>query len=157
VGKVITFCIAGFLIAYYAFTSGIIFELTKSETTEQLDVPYSIALSNERTRIVGVYGNNDDIDCARWLVEESDLSLSIYTDYCGTSLLLDLSEGNRPTYHESIGSYYLFLTSWSTEHNKMVFGWFEGLREYKPLPDLSNAMEVFRRGDAVVYTCEVGD
>ena len=156
-GKVITFCIAGFLIAYYAFTSGIIFELTKSETTEQLDVPYSIALSNERTRIVGVYANNDDMDCARWLVEESDLSLSVYTDYCGTSLIMDLSEGNRPTYYESVGSYYLFLTSWSTEHNKMVFGWFEGLREYKPLPDLSNATEVFRRGNAVVYIYEVGD
>ena len=156
-GKVITFCIAGFLIAYYAFTSGIIFELTKSETTEQLDVPYSIALSNERTRIVGVYGNNDDIDSARWLIEETDPSSPIYTDYCGLSLILDIEEIRRVFHEEPEGEYYLFLTSWSTEHNKMVFGWFEGLREYKPLPDLSNATEVFRRGNAVVYICEVGD
>jgi len=157
VGKVITFCIAGFLIAYYAFTSGAVFELTKSEATGRLDVPYSIALSNERTRIVGVSSNNDDIDCARWLIEEANPSLPIYTDYCGLSLIMDLSEIRRVFYEEPEGEYYLFLTSWSTEHNKMVFGWFEGLREYEPLPDLSNATEVFGRGNAVVYICEVGD
>ncbi|MBA7498652.1 hypothetical protein ES704_01389 [subsurface metagenome] len=156
-GKVITFCIAGFLIAYYAFTSGAVFELTKSEATERLDVPYSIALSNERTRIIGVYDNNDDTDCARWLVEEADPSTPVYVDYCSVSLIMDLSETRRATYEEPKEKHYLFLTSWSTEHKKMVFGWFEGLREYEPLPDLSNATEVFRRGSAVVYICEVGD
>jgi len=156
-GKVITFCIVGFLIAYYAFTSGAVFELTKSEVTERLDVPYSIALSNEKTRIVGVYGNNDDTDCARWLTEETDPSILIYADYCGTSLIMDLSETRGCSYEEPRRDHYLFLTSWNTEHKKMVYGWFEGLREYEPLPDLSNAIEVFRRGDAVVYTCEVGD
>lgn len=155
--KIITFCIVGFLIAYYAFTSGAIFELTRNKTTEQLDVPYSIALSNEKTRIVGVYSNNDDTDCARWLIEETNPSLPIYTDYCGLSLILDLDELRRVFYEEPEEEYYLFLTSWSTEHNKMVFGWFEGLREYKPLSDLSNTIEVFRRGSAVVYMCEVGD
>lgn len=155
--KVITFCIAGFLIAYYAFTSGAVFELTRSEVTEQLDVPYSIALSNERTRIVGVYGNDNDTDCARWLVEETDLSIPIHTDYCGISLIMDLSDIHRGIYGGPESKHYLFLTSWSTEHKKMVFGWYEGSRKYEPLPDLSNATEVFRRGDAVVYICEVDD
>jgi len=97
-GKVVTLSIIGFLIAYYAFTSGAIFELTKSEATEQLDIPYSIALSNERTRIVGVYGNDDDTACARWLVEETNPSVPIHTDYCGISLIMDLNEGSRSTY-----------------------------------------------------------
>jgi len=157
VGKVITFCIVGFLIAYYAFTSGAVFELTKSEATERLDIPYSIALSNERTRIVGVYKNDDDIACARWLVEKTDPSIPVYVDYCGISLIMDLSETRWRTYEEPEGNHYLFLTSWSTEYKKMVFGWFEGLREYEPLPDLSNAVEVFRRGNAVIYIREGDD
>lgn len=138
------------LLIYFAFTSGFIFEMTKCKDVETLVTPYSITLSNYRIGLIGV-NNNDDIACAKWLVEETDPTTIIHTDYFGTSLIMDLSNTGRHTYIEPEGYHYLFLTSWSTENQEMVQGWFEGRRSYESLPDLSNAREAHREGNAVVY------
>ena len=155
-GKTVTICLLAVLLDYYAFTSGLVFELTKSEAVGQLDTPYSIALSNERIRLVGV-SNEDDLACAKWVVEETDSSIPILTDYCGISLIIDHSDAGRHVVEKPEGEYYIFLTTWNTQQGEMVQGWFEGLREYTPLPDLDEATVVYQRGDAVVYEVKGGE
>ena len=38
--------LSGILIVYFVFTSGLVFELTKSESTDKLETPYSSRLSS---------------------------------------------------------------------------------------------------------------
>lgn len=141
--------IVSFVLCYYLFTSGMVFELTKAEMRQGHDTPYSIALSNERVRIVGV-SNNDDINCVKWVVENTPSGIQVYIDYTGTSLLIGIGVWKFVT-SQPEGQHYILLNTWNVENDKMVWGWFEGLREYTPLPDLNNATEVYRSGKAVVY------
>jgi len=136
------------LLAYFVFTSGLIFEVTKCQTTGSINVPYSLALSTERTGILGVY-NVDDVACAEWLIENKG-ELPLVADYNGCALLIGFHFWFEPM-PQFAGAYHLFLTTWNTQHKKMVVGSQPGLRRYNPLPNLDGATEVFRSGDAVVY------
>jgi hypothetical protein len=69
----------GILLAYFIFTSGLVYEATGSEVTDKFIVPYSAALSGERTGLFGVY-SEDDIKCAEWLAYESDSNIPIVGD-----------------------------------------------------------------------------
>ena len=134
-------------LAYFAMTSGLVFEVAKCQSTGSINVPYSIVLSGERTGILGIY-NTNDVACARWLAENGK-ELPIVADYNGFALLMDFYFRNTPP--KSANAYYLFLTTWNTQHQKMVIGSQPGLRTYDPLPNLEGATEVFRKGDAIVY------
>jgi hypothetical protein len=78
--------------------------------------------------------------------------LPIFTDYNGVNILVEYSdEYGRMVQHQPDGGHYLFLTSWNTRHGRMV-GWAgSNLRGYLPLPDLTDAVELYRKGDSVVY------
>ncbi len=135
------------LLAYFAMTSGLVFEAVKRQSTSSINVPYTLALSGERTGILGVY-NADDVASAMWLAENVG-ELPFVADYNGMALLMGLRFWNVPP--KSADAYYIFLTTWNTQHGKMVVGSGPGLREYESLPNLENAIEVFRKEDAVVY------
>ena len=85
-------------------------------------------------------------------MQETDSSIPIFTDYTGTSLILDHSDTGRNTALLPEVPHYVMLLTWNVENNKMVFGWYEGLREYAPIPDLSDAVEVYRSGKAVILS-----
>lgn len=147
----ITICIL--LLVYFMFTSGLVFEESYGEMEGKIDLPYTLALSGERTGIVGIF-NDDDVACAKWLADKYG-ALPIQADYNGYRLLLGCIhelEGFAPPAPGS--EHYLFLTSWNVKHQLMVIGVCPGLRRYEPLPDLDGAVEAFRRGDAVVYFVE---
>ena len=144
----ITICVL--LLAYFVMTSGLVFEVTKSQSTGSINVPYTLALSSERTGILVVY-NADDVASAKWLAKNAK-EIPIVADYNGFALLMDFYFRSVPP--KPVNAYYIFLTTWNTQHEKMVVGSGPGLRGYEPLPDLSNAKEVFRKGDAVVYHVE---
>jgi hypothetical protein len=77
--KIAIWITTAILLAYFVFTSGLVYETTGSEVTDRLIVPYSAALSGERTGLFGVY-TEDDIRCAEWLAYESDTSIPIVGD-----------------------------------------------------------------------------
>ena len=146
--KRIAIITASIILGYYLFTSGLIFELTESTKMDSLDTPYSIAFSNDRIGFVGIF-NEDDIKCAEWLAYNTEGE--IWVDYSGMSLMIDYTEYTRGTYIQPKKPHYLLLHTWNNLNKKMVYGWFEGAREYFELPELSDYDEVFRSGDAVVY------
>ena len=147
-----------FLLVYYLFTSGFVFESSGTRALERMDIPYSVAFSNYRARIVGVY-NDDDLDCAWWLydymlkTEYAGNDDWILVDYCGASLILGTSGMGRLLYvaPEDKDRYYILLTTWNVENQMYVQGWFEGTRSYEPLPDLSNARLIYKKGKAEIY------
>lgn len=162
--------IASLLLVYYLFTSGLIFKLNTVQGISSVETPYSFALSSEDTGIVGVY-TEDDIRCARWLVEESDQSVPIVADVNGHLLLrsiipdeqrimwgrmTNIYEGAvRGTYFSDIERYkkcYIFVTLWNNSHGTYIEGGQlgAGLRVSNPLPSFEYE-EAYRSGKAVAY------
>jgi uncharacterized membrane protein len=152
--------ILGVIIAgYFLFTSGLVFELTKSESINKLDIPYS-AISGDRTGIVGTFYTENDIDCAKWLAANTDNTSNIYADINGQLLL----SGYIEPYTQIVEVFsfkiffeepcYIFLTEWNVEHCKMVWHTGQaGLREYREIPCdiLSKKQIVYQQGKAVIF------
>jgi len=146
------YVICGLLILFFIFTSGLVFELTKSKAIDHVDMPYTVALSAERTGILGIFNDNDAF-CAYWLGNQSDKSIVIYGGYNAISLVMDYSK-DFPRFKntdEPRETHYVFLTTWNVEHNVLVLGSTPALRVYRPLPDLSHAQLVCWSGKAKVY------
>lgn len=144
--------LVGLIIAYYLFTSGFVFHLVKSDVpTSSVEIPYSIAYSGNEG-IVGFY-NQDDIDCAKWLVENRN-GMDVLVSYVGTYLPLEFEDWLEQ-YKESpkllTKPYLIYITTQDIELNKWVLGTGVGMRSYNPLPDVSGLEELHRNGKAVVY------
>jgi uncharacterized membrane protein len=168
--------ITSILLAYYLFTSGLIFKLNTVQGISSVETPYSFALSSEDTGIVGVY-TEDDIRCAKWLVKESNQDITILSDINGHGLLLSMIRndkrvlwGDNPNFYEGAtrGAYfsdlehynkcYIFVTSWNTRHQIYIEGGQlgAGLRISNPLPEF-DYKEVYRSGKAIVYLKEINE
>ena len=139
------------LAAYFAFTSGVVAEVTGNTHTERIDVPISVALRPE-ANIMGLFTDND-IKAAEWLAANDPISV-VYTDLNGHTLLLGYTpECGFWEKEPNIGhDYYLFLLEWNHEHRKMAFGTSPALRWYTPsLPSNAGGTLVFRSGNAEIY------
>jgi uncharacterized membrane protein len=155
------------LVIYFIFTSGLVYETTKSTVYERIDTPYSYALSYERTGITGVY-NQDDINCAKWLAYESE-KLPVVTDMNTLRLMFNfIDHYPRLFYIDQYyrqyeitslisGKYYIFLDTWNIEHKTLVYNFDvsypAGLRRTLELPDYDLTV-AYQSGKAVVL---IGD
>lgn len=153
-----------FLILYFLFTSGFIFEVTKSQSIDKFDIPYSLNFSGYRTGVVGLF-STDDIKAAEWLATHSDKSLKIATDYNGRTLMTGyvlvvprLSDENYTLPELSDLSYfgnhfYLVKTSWMTRTGRYIEARGIGLRKALPLPSFEDydLKIVYESGDTLVY------
>jgi uncharacterized membrane protein len=149
------------LLLYLAFTSGLVFEFTQSNG-DSMDIPFSYALSAERTGLTGVY-SEDDLICARWIAEKSDQSKMITADQNGYALLLDYMHCYPrqlfPGTLRYIDLYnlppnvYVFMTTWNTVNQKTVLATNVGTRTVKHMPNLCScyAKVVFKSGLSTVY------
>lgn len=150
--------LSAILLVYFVFTSGLVFEVTKSEVIGSMDVPYNFALSAERTGIVGVFTENDR-KCAEWLMTNTDGKSPIYADINGFLLLTGYIEPYTQLEEPIAGkvemqdSGYIFLTEWNIRHNEMVLHSGQpGMRICTPLPELIKEKRIiYQSGLAVVY------
>jgi uncharacterized membrane protein len=154
---------AGLLLVYFVFTSGMVYEFRGDNITDKLIVPYSIALSGERTGLIGVY-TEDDIRCAEWIADNG--AFPVAGDYNSSALLMGfgfpidiyrmssgiVQENANGAVGEPLDHCYIFITSWNVEQHKMIVGNLgAGLRTIEDIPDTSNWQEVFRSGQSAVY------
>jgi uncharacterized membrane protein len=152
-------------IMYYVFASGIVFEVTKVSSLDKFDVPFSHALSAERLGSAGIY-TQDDLNCAKWLAEKSDVNLRILGDQNAGALISSYMYYYPRMLNDTSGSnsfpiltnspYYLFLTDWNYRNHKyvVVASMGTGLRRIISFPDLTNAVEVYSSGNSRVYLME---
>jgi uncharacterized membrane protein len=152
------------LLIYFVFTSGIAFKIGGNEMINNLDIPYSFALSSQETGAVGVF-TEDDIECAEWLSNNSCKILPIVSDINGHLLLRSLMDDESRIITDRGGIYfserenfdrcYIFVTTWNTVNQRFLEGarLGAGLRGSYDLPILDYE-EVYRRGQSIVYLKE---
>jgi uncharacterized membrane protein len=87
---------------YFAFTSGIVFELSKQVDTSSVNLPYSIPLSGKRLDLGGLFTVNDSI-ARDWIVDNK--AFPVYEDINGTLLL----DERMPWYLWQVDNGYLRL------------------------------------------------
>jgi len=154
------------LIVYFLFTSGFVFEMTNTQMDGTFDTPFSIALSGERTGVVGIF-SEDDIAVAEWLVNDSDKSLMIATDCNGQGLIssyipliprtktMGLAKPTLADVSQFGDHFYIFSTGWMTRNDKYVewSSYSYGVRVVNPIPryEWYKLNVAYHSGDAFVY------
>ena len=134
------------LIPYMLFTTGVIFEATQETDISKVNMPYSIALSNERVGMMGTYTEND-IAVRDWAIEQ-DYSM-ILADINGMLLLSEVLDPFTYLYtpqHDFVTypvnsteqrwgfipypmsrlpsgnyTYLIYLTEWNTQNGLLMF------------------------------------
>jgi uncharacterized membrane protein len=154
-----SYILLAILIIYFFFTSGFVFEVTKSNATDKIETPYSIAMSAERTGVVGLY-TDSDIDCAEWFSNNTETEF-IVTDRNARTLLIGYVH-EVPQLRTSMYSpaysfdylpdkpYYFLLTDWNTRHNKYVEYVGIGLRKQFDIPDLNGKL-IYSNSNSEIY------
>jgi len=122
------------LVPYFAFTSGIIYEVTGQKVTERADLPYSIALSSYRLDLAGVLSARDGA-AAQWAGRNSDNVTTAYADRHAANLLRfygfpgPVQELSLDINIPEEGS-YLFLDSVNIGRGEITLAVATGLRQY---------------------------
>ena len=130
------------LIPYFIFNSGVVFELSRSQTTYFINMPYSIALSSYRVDVSTVF-TKQDVAAADWLSGVAEEDYPAYVDYHSAKLLGARGFLNE-VYHfphdikdkELFSPSYLYLRTWNTEKRMLTFGTTYAARQSISLADL---------------------
>jgi len=134
------------LIPYFLFTSGFIFEVTKNETTDVINEPYSIALSSYRLDLAGVYNWQDGAG-VDWLAQNFDDESFVHADSHGCLLLYEYPElrGRLSGLAQGRGRLselalpedgYIFLRAWNIEKQELTSCAGIGLRRSRSFDEL---------------------
>lgn len=129
------------LIPYFTFTSGLVFETTKHDVSDRIDIPYSIALSSYRIDLAGIF-NQQDGAAAQWLSQNAPENSRIYVDDHTAQVLkfysIDKERLSRypQTLDEFQEGYYAFLSSWNVSKGELTFAVGPGLRRHIKMEDL---------------------
>lgn len=119
------------LIPYMLFSTGAVFEVSKSTAISDIDIPYSIALSGERVQLTGICTEND-LKVRDWVVENLEYC---YADTNGGLLLMEKKElewgpvwvGMRTALVDGFpDGAYIFLTEQNNRTGTVVFKPYRG-------------------------------
>ena len=119
------------LIPYFLLTSGLVYEVTGLDITDNIDTPYSIALSSYRLDLSGIFYPQDGI-AASWFSRHSDEKTSLATDQHSHRII------QMHSYRGSLSAIYLvddslaadsyiYLTRWNVAKNELAFAMYPGL------------------------------
>ena len=141
------------LIPYFIFNSGVVFELSKSQTTHFIDIPYSIALSSHRVEMTTTF-TKQDVTAADWLDTVAKENQPIYVDHHSDKLLgcqlgwhfeaRGRMQGFAYMPKEISASSYIYLGTWNTQKRLLVFGTVYAGRKsisFDNLPEVVSYME----------------
>jgi uncharacterized membrane protein len=138
------FLVLAIMIPYFIFNSGAVFELSKSQTTYFIDMPYSISLSSYRLDLSTVFAEQD-IVAANWLSAVSNHN--IHADIHSCQLFY--------TYHEtqdtgeSASSSCIYLRSWNTRNEVWTVGTAYAARQSISFDDLPGLKQSLENGDKI--------
>jgi uncharacterized membrane protein len=136
------------LIVAFLFSSGLIFNLLKIDNIEYPNIPYSIALENQRLD-AGNYLTADDRRVAKWASENG--IKEVYGDAGGVLALQDyFSLYQTHSISDALPDGYLFLRSWNIERGTFAYWVGPGLRIQKPLPEIDRPI-VYQSGKSILY------
>ncbi len=145
------------LIPYFIFNSGVVFELSRSQTTNFIDMPYSIALSSYRVDITTTF-TKQDTAAADWLSEIAG-DYPIYVDHHGSKLegvylkpfckpSCEVRQFPRDARGISSPS-YIYLRTWNTQKREVTFATAYAARQSVSFDDLPWFVQAMEKSDRV--------
>ncbi|MBC8276536.1 MAG: DUF2206 domain-containing protein, partial [Chloroflexi bacterium] len=143
------------LIPYFIFNSGVVFELSRSQTTHFINIPYSIALSSHRVEITDC-PTRQDIASKDWLSTVAGADYLIYLDHhsrlIGTTIELfdqiqDLRLGQGAKQISSPS--YIYLRTRNTQKKALTFGTSYAARQSISFDDLPWFVQAMEKSDRI--------
>jgi len=145
------FLVLAILIPYFIFNSGVVFELSRSQTTNFINMPYSIALSSYRVDLSTVF-TKQDLTAADWLLKVAQEDCPAYADHHSYILLITqvgfpctALEFTHDTEVKPLSSSsYIYLRTWNTQKKTLTFGTAYAARQsigFNDLPWFMQALE----------------
>jgi uncharacterized membrane protein len=139
------FLVLFILIPYFIFNSGLVFELSKSQTTNFIDMPYSIALSSYRLDLSTVF-TKQDVVAADWLSAVANPH-HLYADIHGEQLSYTYW-ATRNT-GELASSSYIYLRTWNARNKVWTVGIAYAARQSISFDDLPWLAQASEKGDKI--------
>ena len=137
----IWFPVVVILIPYFIFNTGVIFELSRSQTTHFINMPYSVSLSSYRLDLNTVF-TKQDIIATEWLSKVGEENEPVYVDYHSYRLLMyqvefpcrvtEVAYNTKKIYSPS----YFYLRAWNIQKNVLTFATSYGARQSIGFDDL---------------------
>ncbi|UCH51027.1 MAG: DUF2206 domain-containing protein [Chloroflexota bacterium] len=142
------------LIPYFLFNSGLIFELSRSQTTNFINMPYSIVLSSHRLDLNTVF-TAQDLIAATWLSNMAEEDEPVYVDHHSSRLFtnqiefpIDAKELTHDTTSLDRPGYF-YLRAWNTENEALTFTSGYGSRQSISFDKLSWFKEIMKTSDTI--------
>jgi uncharacterized membrane protein len=140
------------LIPYFIFNSGVIFELSQSQPTGFVDMPYSIALSSYRADIIGA-STTQDHTAVTWLSAVATEDQTIYSDYHGCKILgeqIPVTRQRFPAEIEKISlPTYIYFRAWNIREVTLTFAGDYGTRQSVSFDNVPGLTPLIESGDRI--------
>jgi len=146
------------LIPYFIFNSGVVFELSRSQTTYFINMPYSIALSSYRMDLTTV-SNKQDIAAADWVLTAGDKDYPICADHhvgwFTAQLGGELIAGTYPLNQnfnltkEIPSPSYIYLRTRNTQQRELTFSTTYGARQSVSFDNLPWFVQTLEKSDKI--------
>lgn len=158
--------VLAFLIPYFLFSSGFVFEILQKDDVSKLDIPYSIAMSDHRIDLSATFTAND-VEVRDWIAS-SQLPFPLYSDFFAAVFVAE-KIGQRPGINHKFTKspsemvappYYVFLRERNIQDNSVAIWTGVGGRRYSPLADYGvdpNKNIIYQVGEARVIRIDGGD
>jgi uncharacterized membrane protein len=142
------------LIPYFIFNSGVVFEMSRSQTTDVINMPYSIALSGHRLDINTVFVKQD-LAAARWLCRIPKTDEPVYVDFNTSRLFVNQVDfpcriagiGDEMTEVAPTG--YIYLKTWNVQNKKVTFATGYATRKSVNFEDLPVFRQIIEKADTI--------
>ena len=142
------------LIPYFVFNTGVIFELSRSQTTNVIDMPYSIALSSYRLDLSTAF-TQQDLTAADWLSKAVGKDRPVYVDHHSSKLFINQIDFHCRTVEvtdvsEKIASPgYVYLRDWNVQKNVLTFATGYATRQSISFDDIPWFRQIIGTADRV--------
>jgi uncharacterized membrane protein len=155
---ILWFPVLAVLIPYFIFNSGAVFELSRSQTTHFINMPYSIALSSHRVDLTTV-SNKQDIAAADWVLTAGDKDYPICADhhvgYFGARLGGEILAGTSPldqTFYfvkEVPSPSYIYLRTQNIQQRELAITTGYATRQSVSFDDLPWFVQTLEKSDKI--------
>lgn len=148
--------VLGIMLPYFLFNSGAIFELSRSQTTHFIDMPYSVSLSSYRVDLNTVF-TDQDTAAAEWLFTNADKDYLVYADCHASHLFWDSLDFHNqnicgvPYSAQITRPSYIFLRTWNTERQSLTFATGYASRQSISFDDLAWFESAMKKGDIIYF------
>jgi len=141
------FPVVAILLPYFIFNSGAVFELSRSRTTNFIDMPYSIALSTHRLDLNTVF-IQQDLAAADWLCKVPKEEASVYVDDHSGKLYINRIDfpcntaGITYDIPNIASTGYVYLRAWNVHQNALTFATGYATRQSVGVDDLPGLRQI---------------